>query len=108
MTTKLKKVTLPIFTGFVSLQISTLFLFGMVIGYLVTDFFAERADSIKIRVGKYRIHLHHWMFALSGLAVVFLANIQHLFPPFILGLGGGCLFHGIYCYNDWHRILKKV
>jgi len=99
---------MPIFAGFISLQASALFCLGMIAGYLVAQYFSDKADSIEIPIGKYKIHLHHWLIALVGLVIVFLTNVQNVLPSFFLGLGGGSLFHGIYCYTDWYRIFKRV
>ncbi len=108
MITKLKKVTLPIFVGFVSLEISIFFCFGMIAGYLVASYFEGKIGSFEIPIGRrYKIHLHHWILAFLGLTIIFLTNAQNFFPSFALGFGGGFLFQGIYCYSDWYRILKR-
>ncbi|MFH1780634.1 MAG: hypothetical protein ABH841_01315 [Candidatus Nealsonbacteria bacterium] len=103
--TKLKRITLPIVTGFVSLQISILFCLGVIVGYLGAKYFTVR--SIKIPLGKRQLHLHHWLIAMLGLATVLITKIYEDIPSFVLGIGGGLLFQGIYSYGDWHKILKK-
>ncbi len=105
MITKFKKFTLPVFTGFVSLQISILFCLGVIAGYLIAKHFTVR--SIKIPLGKHQLHLHHWLIAMLGLAAVLATKTYEAFPSFVLGIGGGLFFQGIYCYTDWHQIFKK-
>src|SRR3989344_5899958 len=108
MITKLKKVTLPIVVGFVSLEISISFCLGLIAGYLIANYFGDKVGSFEIPISRrYKIHLHHWILAFLVLAVVFLTNTHDFFPAFVWGLGGGLLFQGIYCYSDWYRILKK-
>jgi len=107
MTTKFKKVTMPIFAGFVSIQTSVFFCFGMITGYFIAKNLSGKISSIQIPIGRYKIHVHHWMLALLGLITVAFTDTYRFFPPFALGFGGGFLFQGIYCYTDWHRILKK-
>lgn len=65
-----------------------------------------RIRSVVIPWREYQLHLHHWM--LMGVAIVicsvtgFYIFSQQIFFGFMSGL----LVQGVYCYDDWNRILK--
>ena len=104
---RIKKITLPVVAGVVSVQISMLFCFGVIVGYVIAKCFSSKTGSIQIPLGKYKIHLHHWLSALIGLSIVIISGTYVFFPMFALGFGVGFLLQGIHCYNDWYQILKK-
>lgn len=64
-----------------------------------------------IPLGKYRIHLHHWLWS-SGLIIAFAAlkGAYALPSDLFYGFFGAIVFHGIYYYSDWYKILipRKV
>ncbi|MFC1899418.1 hypothetical protein ACFLXP_03720 [Chloroflexota bacterium] len=65
-----------------------------------------RVRSHFIPVGKYRIHIHHWLW--SSCAIVTFASFggTYLLPPNLFyGFFGAIVFHGIYSYSDWYRVL---
>jgi len=89
--------------------------FGIVCGYLFGNFFSGKRPgkqgiikSIIFRVGKYKLHLHHWLICLGvfvlGVFVRFFP-FSYLFP---FGFLGGLIFQGIFSYPDWYRILMRV
>ena len=82
--------------------------FGMVIGYFISNFWSQKMKSIVFNIGKYKFHLHHWLLALWILPLVI--SYQFTLIPIQLtsGLLGGVIFQGIFCYDDWHRILIKI
>lgn len=65
-----------------------------------------RVRSIIIPWRRHELHLHHWF--LSSLASLAFAikGFYLLSPELFFGFLGGLAFQGIYCYNDWHRILR--
>jgi len=66
----------------------------------------SKVRSHFIPLGKYKIHLHHWL--LSSCAIIVFAvfkGAQVLPSDLFYGFFGAIVFHGIYCYSDWHRIL---
>jgi len=66
-----------------------------------------RVRSIIIPLRRYELHLHHWF--LATLAAVSSA-VQGFFlvrPELFYGVLGGLVLQGIYCYKDWHRIVKR-
>ncbi len=107
MQTKFKKITLPIFTGVISLYVSVLFCFGIIVGYVFAKYLSVRVKSVEFSFSNYKIHLHHWLLSSLALAAILITGIHNFFPVFALGFGGGFVFQGIYCYGDWYKILKK-
>jgi len=66
-----------------------------------------RVRSIIIPCRRYELHIHHWFLsfllgATSGAAGFFLVA-----PELFYGFLSGFVFQGIYCYSDWHRIVKR-
>ena len=61
-----------------------------------------------IPLGRYRIHLHHWIWS-SCLIIAFAVFEGAYFVPSDLfyGFFGAIAFHGIYYYSDWHKILIR-
>lgn len=101
-------MSLPI--ALISLEIY----FGLLAGYLISKFFGgEQAGhpgnvkSIVLNLGKYKFHLHHWVYGAGILASVALFNFSLPFPQFSYGFLGGLVVHGITSYPDWHKILIK-
>jgi len=81
--------------------------FGMVIGYFAANFLSPRVQSLTFNVGAYKIHLHHWCWALTVLPA-FLAYKFIPLPIYLTsGFLGGIVFQGIFCYSDWHKIIVK-
>jgi hypothetical protein len=86
--------------------------FGLIVGYLLTDFFSGKEAglpgkmrSLAFDIGKWRIHLHHWLCGLGLLVSLLLVNLP--LPQFSFGILGGVIFQGISCYPDWHRVIIK-
>ncbi len=86
--------------------------FGIISGYLLTDFLSGKEaglqgkiKSLAFNIGKWKIHLHHWLCGLGILVSLFFINLS--LPSFSFGILGGLIFQGIFCYSDWHRIIIK-
>jgi hypothetical protein len=63
--------------------------------------------SIVIPWRDYRLHLHHWFLALV-LGGAFLAKGFYILPPEVFyGFLSAVIFQGVYCYEDWYRIIKR-
>jgi len=88
---------------------------GSVIGYFFGKFFsgektgdpcANPFRSWKFDIGKYKVHVHHWLICSLILAT---AVIWHYLPVFKFSFGflGGVIFQGISCYEDWKKIVVK-
>ncbi len=81
---------------------------GMVLGYFAADLFSSRIKSVIFNIGRYRLHLHHWLLCLVILSFVVFYEFSPLPIYFSSGILGGLIFQGVFCYSDWHRILTKA
>jgi hypothetical protein len=114
MVKKIKKAIFPGLTLIVSFYyVSIIFVVGIILGYLGTDFFKKKfLDTGKIkliilRLGDYRIHVHHWI--LGGMAISFVAyvNLVYSLPIVVLGGLGGLIVHDFYTDKEWYRVIYK-
>ena len=64
--------------------------------------------SVKIYIGKYYLHFHHWLWSL---ALIFTPFTWKILPPslhaIVLGFLTGITWQGVYCYSDWYKIIGK-
>ena len=88
------------------------FLISSISAYVITKYLSakETAQSSKIPsvvlpLGKYRLHLHHWLIASAGIAVVLIQGAWFMRLDLVYGALSGIVFHGVHCYDDWHKIL---
>ena len=82
--------------------------------FAATKFFSGRTDgkqgivrSIIIPWRNYELHLHHWLLALIVGGVLALKGILIPTPEIFYGTLGAVVFQGIYCYQDWYRIIRR-
>jgi Kef-type K+ transport system membrane component KefB len=81
--------------------------FGAILGYYLAKNFSKRFRSLIFEIKNWRFHLHHWLVCSLVLISSFFFDFLSL-PNFVLGFLGGMIFQGIYCYDDWHKILIKT
>ncbi len=82
-------------------------------GFLLTRYLGSKTigEPSKIRsyfipFGKYRIHLHHWL--LSSCVIIGFTVFEgaYVLPSnLVYGFFGAIVFHGIYSYSDWYKVL---
>ncbi len=65
-----------------------------------------RAKSIILSWHKYEVHLHHWLIGSLLLVICLPMSFYLVNPQLFYGSMGGLAVQGIYCYTDWHHILK--
>ena len=66
----------------------------------------SKIKSYFIPLGKYKIHLHHWLLSSCAIIVFTVFKGAYVLPSDLFyGFFGALIFHGIYFYSDWHRIL---
>ena len=82
--------------------------------FLATKYLSGRTDgkqgivrSIVIPWRNYRLHIHHWLLALIVGGVFAVAGFCVLTPEIFYGGLSAIVFQGIYCYEDWYRIIKR-
>jgi len=85
-----------------------------IIAFIVTKCLSGRTEgkqgivrSIIIPWRNYQFHVHHWCIALIIGGVCFAKGFYILAPEISFGFLSAIIFQGIYCYGDWHRIIKK-
>jgi MFS family permease len=103
-----KGIGLTIALALISLQ----FGLGIVLGYFTAKFLSgkktgERGviNSLILRIGDYKIHLHHWL--LSSAALAFFIFFDFFYSHLFFGFIGGWVVQGIFSYKDWKKILIK-
>jgi len=55
----------------------------------------------------YQLHFHHWLLALIIGLVCLMRNSYIVTPEVFYSSLSAIIFQGIYCYEDWYRIIKK-
>ncbi|MDY6893278.1 MAG: hypothetical protein SVO26_06160 [Chloroflexota bacterium] len=90
------------------------FFLSWLLGFVVCKYLSSKTEgepskvvSIIIPVGRWRLHLHHWICSLGFIGLSTTTDIYFLSPAVTYGLLGGLVFQGIYCYNDWYRIIRS-
>ncbi len=99
----------------VAIVVSYLAVVSWVTGFLLAKYgggkregMPGRVRSIKIPLGRHRLHLHHWLIC-CGLMVIAVVRSFYLFlpPEIFFSFMGGLAFQGVYCYSDWRRIIHR-
>ena len=82
--------------------------------FLATKYLSGRTDgkqgivrSIVIPWRNYQLHFHHWLLVLIMGAVFAVKGFYILTPEVFYGAISAIVFQGIYCYEDWYRIIKR-
>lgn len=66
----------------------------------------SKLRSYFIPLGKYKIHLHHWLLSSGAIMVFAVFKGAYVLPSDLFyGFFGAIVFHGIYCYSDWYKVL---
>jgi len=83
------------------------------VGFLLSKYLGSKkvGEPSKLRshfipVGNYKIHLHHWILS-SGVLIAFTVfEGAYILPSnLVYGFFGAIVFHGIYSYSDWYKVL---
>jgi hypothetical protein len=82
--------------------------------FIATRYLSGRTDgkqgivrSIIIPWRNYQLHLHHWFLALIVGGVFVVKGFYIMSPEVFYGFFSAIIFQGIYCYEDWYRIIKR-
>jgi len=66
----------------------------------------SKVRSYFIPLGKYRIHLHHWLLSSCVIIGFVVFKGAYVLPSnLVYGFFGAIVFHGIYSYSDWYKVL---
>ncbi|MBI4288642.1 MAG: hypothetical protein HY671_09475 [Chloroflexi bacterium] len=63
--------------------------------------------SIKLPLGRYRLHLHHWFISSVLMACTLIVGGLAIPGQLFYGIAAGITFQGIYSYRDWHTIIVR-
>ena len=109
-----KKLVVILLTIVAGITLGYLFLLSWLLGFLTIKHLAGKSAgkrgkvrSIIIPFRGRGIHLHHWLYSSCLIGLSLATGIHFLTPTITYGLLGGFIFQGIYCYSDWHIILRR-
>jgi hypothetical protein len=98
--------------AFITLALGYLLAVSLLIGFLTSKYLSGKTTgergkigSVRIPFKRWRIHLHHWLYSLALIAIFAATDFQLLTPGLTYGFLCGVTIQGVYCYEDWHRIL---
>jgi hypothetical protein len=99
----------------VAIVVSYLAVGSWIAGFLIAKYgggkkegMRGRVRSIKITLGMYRLHLHHWLICSAVMVIAVVRSFYLFFPPeMFLSFMSGVVFQGVYCYSDWRRIIHR-
>ncbi len=82
-------------------------------GFLLAKYLGSKTigEPSKIRsyfipLGKYKLHLHHWLLSSCVIIGFVVFEGTYVLPSDLFyGFFGAIVFHGIYCYSDWYKVL---
>jgi hypothetical protein len=107
-----KKVTLVVLLA-TCIILGYLSFIAWSVGFLLVKYLGSKTvgEPSKVRsyfipLGKYKIHLHHWLLS-SGVIIAFVVfKGAYVLPSnLVYGFFGAIVFHGIYSYSDWYKVL---
>jgi len=83
------------------------------VGFLLSKYLGSNTvgEPSKIRsyiipLGRYKIHLHHWLLSSCAIVGFVVFKGSYVLPSNVVyGFLGAIVFHGIYFYSDWHKVL---
>ena len=83
------------------------------IGFLLAKYLGSKTvgqpsklRSFFVPLRGHKIHLHHWLLSCCAIIAFTVFNGASVLPSDLFyGFFGAIVFHGIYCYSDWHKIL---
>jgi hypothetical protein len=91
-----------------------LFYLGCAVGFAVCKYCGGetagvqgRIRSIVIPLQSHELHLHHWLLSTIAAVTAAVQGFSLLAPGLFYGILGGLVLQGIYCYEDWHRVVRR-
>ena len=100
--------------AFACLTFGYLFFISWLPSYLVCKYLSanevgqrSRVKSIIIPLGRWKMHLHHWICSLGIAGLCTTTGYYLINPAMTYGVLGGLAFQGVYCYSDWNRVLFR-
>ncbi|MFA6042345.1 MAG: hypothetical protein WCV85_02250 [Patescibacteria group bacterium] len=102
-----------------SLVLIAQFFIAATVSFLLCKIFLGKYEgdkigrSIRPKLGKYRVHIHHWIWLSVALIILLVVNVHH---PVLLGLIVGSIIQGllyrdrfiiVYQDKDFEKIYSK-
>ncbi len=91
-----------------------LFYPSIVVGFVASHFCGGEASgkpgrvrSLILPLRQYELHFHHWLLASIAAVSAAVHGFSIGNPGVFYGLLSGLTFQGIYCYKDWHQIVRR-
>lgn len=109
-----KKYIIPIVILIVSLYFPISFLIGIIIGYFCTALYHKKfietgkVSLLIFNIGRYEIHLHHWVTGILLFLVIYLSGVLFQLPFFWIGAIAGVILHDLYTDDIWYKIISKI
>ncbi len=98
----------------VGLTLGYLFYLGCAAGFAVCKLcggaeagIQGRVRSIIIPLRSYEIHLHHWLLSVIAASTSVVQGFFLIAPGLFYGVLGGLILQGVFCYSDWHRVVRR-
>ena len=114
MTSGLKKKMVLIGVVAVCIVLGVMCYKAWFIAFFITKVLSGRKEghqgvvrSIIISWRSYQLHLHHWLIAVVVGGALLAKGFYIMTPEVFYGVLAAAVFQGIYCYGDWHRIIKR-
>jgi len=110
-----RKITLVVLLS-IGVVLGYLSFMAWSVGFLLARYLGSKIGSEPPRLlrshfiplGNYRIHLHHWLWSSCIIIVFTVFKGAHFLPSDLFyGFFGAIVFHGIYCYGDWYKVLVR-
>lgn len=85
------------------------FIISIILGFAFWNFFAGKYEGDKLersfrpKVGKYRVHIHHWIYCCIILVIFILVRVYN---PILLGLLIGLIIQGL-SYKDRFVVIYR-
>jgi hypothetical protein len=96
----------------VSIALGYLFFLSWLLGLLICKYMSGKSNgkrgkvpSIVIPLGRWKVHIHHWLYAGCLLVFCSITSVHLLTPVVTYGFLAGFVFQGIYFYSDWYKIV---
>ncbi len=67
----------------------------------------EKIKMVRFNIGKWRLHVHHWLMGAIAFLVCWVAGVLGFIPIVILGFAGGVMAHDLHLDKNWHKIIMK-
>lgn len=89
------------------------FLIGTICSVLATDLYLKkfidtgRVNLMIFNIGKWEIHLHHWVMGVLVFLGIYLVGVFPDLSYFWIGVGLGVIIHDLYTDDIWYKVVYR-